>query len=138
MAHRTAYDRQMLEMYDPMKIEGYTSYHSPPWPGQRVGQDVKLQQKYCPDCKGLPTMDFEKPGGRWCPSCPGDSHGREQYEGYAPVFGFRTKADIALQDKWCPTCKCQPNAQCICPDGPANHPYPRNKHMVHFLPSNGM
>ena len=113
MAHRTEHDRQMIEHFDPSK-GGADSYHSPPWPVYRTPQDVKLQD-------------------RWCDSCNNHPHNKDQYEGYAPVFGFRTKADIALQDKWCPKCKCQPSAQCICPNGPKDDPY----HDYHNHPHHG-
>ena len=122
MAHRTEYDRQMIEHFDPSK-GGADSYHSPPWPAYRTPQDVRMQDRWCDDCHDLPTMDFKKPKGQWCDSCNNHLHNKDQYEGYAPVFGFRTKADIALQDKWCPKCKCQPSAQCICPNGPKDAPY---------------
>ena len=122
MAHRTEYDRQMIEHFDPSKGVA-ESYHSPPWPGHRTPQDVKLQDRWCNDCHNLPIMDFKKPKGQWCPSCNNNLHNKDQYEGYTPVFGFRTKADLELQNKWCPKCKCQPTARCICPNGPKDDPY---------------
>ena len=103
MTHRTAYDRNMIEQFDPFRED----YHTPPWASTltneqaemlpiRTSQDIKLQHA-------------------WCPTCHMDYYNKKKHvEGYAPVYGFRTPADMALQNKWCSKCNCDHPGQCIC------------------------
>lgn len=91
---RSPYDYEMLRTYSNMR-----NHNSPPWPGTRSHQDMKLQQRFCPDCNNV--------------------------EGYAPLYGFRTDFDKQLQQRWCgPQKQCEHG-----PPNPHHHPHPPHPHV---------
>ncbi len=96
---RTPYDYEMLRNYNQQG-----SFHSPPWPTPRSKTDIRLQQKWCPNCnKGNVVEGFT------CDSFRA-----------APWPTPRTAFDKALQNRWCPTCD-HPM-----PPQPNPHPIPYN------------
>lgn len=80
---RTPYDYEMLRNYNQPG-----SFNAPPWPTPRSNTDIRLQQKWCPNCnKGNVVEGF----------APDSFHA-------APWPTPRTNFDKALQNRWCPTC----------------------------------
>lgn len=80
---RTPYDYEMLRNYNQPG-----SFNSPPWPTPRSNTDIRLQQKWCPNCnKGNVVEGF----------APDSFHA-------APWPTPRTNFDKALHNTWCPTC----------------------------------